>query len=104
MEHETERDPIFSPSLSSTEETSTGFYILFLLLTFLSPPIMLVGIFNRSGLGPSLFLRKTRRREKVRKGGESKEQWDSGALKYIQMSASHIEKFRKKLTMAIVRE
>ena len=59
---------------------------------------MLVGIFNRSRLGPSLFLRKTRRREKVRKGG------DSGALKYIQMSASHIEKFRKKLTMAIVRE
>jgi len=37
-------------------------------------------------------------------GGERKEQWDSGALKYIQMSASHIEKFRKKLTMAIVRE
>lgn len=29
---------------------------------------------------------------------------DSGALKYIQMSASHIEKCRKKLTTAIVRE
>ena len=48
------------------------FYILFLLLTFLSPPATLVGIFNRSGLGPSLFLRKTRRREK---GEERRGKW-----------------------------
>ena len=36
--------------------------------------------------------------------GKVRKEGDSGALKYIQMSASHIEKFRKKLTTAIVRE
>ena len=96
MEHKTESDLIFSFSLPLRR--ILGFSIPFLLVTFPSPPTAPVGIFNRSGLGPSLSPRKTRRRQKVRKGGKS------GALEYIQTSASHMEKFRKKLTMAIFRE